>query len=70
MYKASKAEEEIKEGEKAVKTLGGKIKKVATFELKEVESERKIIVIDKVSSTPPKYPRGKNLPKTKPIVYL
>ena len=68
MYKASKAEDEIKDGEKAVKTLGGKIKKVETFSLSEVDSERKIIIIDKVSSTPLKYPRGKNLPKTKPIV--
>ena len=67
MYKADKAEEEIAAGEKAVKILGGKIEKIKQFSLREVNSERKIIYISKVSQTPPKYPRGKNLPKTKPL---
>lgn len=67
MYKAEKAEEEIKEGEKAIKTLGGKIEKIKEFVLAEVEGKRKIVYISKIASTPTKYPRGKNLPKTKPL---
>jgi len=68
MYKGSRAEEELKEGQKAIKELGGKVEKILNFNLDEVDSERKIIVIKKVAHTPIKYPRGKNLPKTKPII--
>lgn len=67
MYKASKAEEEIRLGQKAILALGGKVGGVLKFALEEVESERNVVVIDKKSSTPGKYPRGKNLPKIKPI---
>lgn len=68
MYKSQKAEEELAEGEKAIKTLGGSVEKTLSFNLEEVESERKIVLIKKIALTPSKYPRGKNLPKTKPIV--
>lgn len=68
MYKGSKAEEELKEGEKSIKTLGGKVSLIQKFFLKEVESERNVVVIEKLFPTPSKFPRGNNLPKTKPIV--
>ena len=68
MYKGSSADEELKAGEKAILTLGGKVEKVVNFSLKEVESERNIVVIKKINKTDKKYPRGKNLPKTKPIL--
>lgn len=68
MYKGSSADEEIALGNKAVITLGGEIEKVVNFNLDEVASERKVIIIKKVSKTDKKYPRGKNLPKTKPIL--
>ena len=68
MYKAEKAEEELLAGEKAVKTLGGKVEKVNEYNLSEVESVRKIVYIKKIAPTPAKYPRPKNLPKTKPII--
>lgn len=54
--KGAKAEEEIDEANKAIKTLGGKIKAKKTFELEET-GERMIITIEKVSPTPGKYPR-------------
>ncbi len=68
MYKGLSADEEIAIGTKAVKTFGGRIEKTLDFTLKEVESRRKIVIITKTNKTPPKYPRGKNLPKTKPIL--
>ena len=68
MYKGSRGEEELFEGQKAIIEFGGKFEKMLKFKLEEVESERNIIVVKKVSHTNPKYPRGKNLPKTKPIV--
>lgn len=68
MYKGSRAQEEIKEGQKAIKEFGGKLEKVDKYILTEVDSERNIVFIKKISKTNSKYPRGKNLPKTKPIV--
>jgi 16S rRNA (guanine527-N7)-methyltransferase len=68
MYKGSGAEEELLTGKKAILSMGGAIEKTLNFSLDEVESERKIIIIKKIAHTDKKYPRGKNLPKTKPII--
>jgi len=68
MYKGVTAEEELLNGKKAIQTLGGIVEKIQNKSLKEVDSERKFIIIKKTSKTDKKYPRGKNLPKTKPIV--
>ncbi|MBE7074160.1 MAG: 16S rRNA (guanine(527)-N(7))-methyltransferase RsmG [Clostridiales bacterium] len=67
MYKGSKSDEELALGKNAIRTLGGKVDKVLNFNLAEVDSERNIVVIEKISLTPVKFPRGKNLPKIKPI---
>ena len=68
MYKGQKVDEELETGKKAIEELGGKIKSIENFYLSEVESSRYIVVLDKIKHTPIKYPRSKNLPKTKPII--
>ena len=68
MYKGEKIEEELKLGKKAIVILGGEISKTHEFYLDEAESKRFVLEIKKVKHTDKKYPRGKNLPKTKPIV--
>ncbi len=54
--KGAKAEEEIEEAAKAIRTLGGKIRDKKTFELED-SGERTIITIEKVSPTAVKFPR-------------
>ena len=54
--KSAKADEEIEEGKKAVSVLGGKIIGKKTFSLEEA-GERSMILIEKFSPTPAKYPR-------------
>ena len=66
MYKGVKINEELQEGAKAIKLLGGQIKQTHKFILAE-EGERYILEIEKVSKTDKKYPRGKNKPRLKPI---
>lgn len=66
-YKASAAATEIQEGGAAIKKLGGKIRETIKLELPESDEERNIILIDKVSETPKKYPRRPGLPNKKPI---
>lgn len=54
--KSARAEEEIEEGKKAISVLGGTIREKKTFNL-ESAGERTVILIEKSSSTPGKYPR-------------
>ena len=65
--KGSSFEEEINEAQNALKILGGKIENIDKVTIDEIEAERANIVIRKIASTPNKYPRGKNLPRVKPI---
>ena len=66
-YKSKDTDEEIKEAEKAIKILGGKIEKTEEIPLNN-ETVRRLIFIKKIKECEKKYPRGKNLPKTKPIM--
>lgn len=54
--KGPQPEKEIYEAQKAITTLGGKIEAVHSFSLPDA-GERSIIVINKISHTPPNYPR-------------
>ena len=68
MYKSQKLQEELECGQTSIQVLGGKILNVLSFDINEIEAQRKILVIDKIKQCPKIYPRGKNLPKTKPII--
>ena len=63
-YKAN-AEDEIIEAKNAIKTLGGKIDKVKNYNLE--DAMRTLIVIDKISSTDKKYPRGNGKERKNPL---
>lgn len=67
MYKGNKLQDELKTGENAIKILGGETKKIEKYYLAEEESNREVLIIKKIQPTNKKYPRGKNLPKTKPL---
>lgn len=60
--------EELKEGEKAIRILGGKIENTFSFQLPLEESMRNIIVIKKEKKTPKKYPRKPGTPNKQPLV--
>lgn len=65
-YKSEKAEAEAATAGNAVALLGGRLR-----EIREVNVApgltRRLIVVDKIDPTPLKYPRGKNLPRLKPL---
>lgn len=65
--KAAAADEELKAGQKAIKVLGGELEQVHSFTLPVEESERNIMLIRKVKSTPKKYPRKPGTPNKSPI---
>ena len=66
-YKSYNIDEELAESEKAIKEFGGKIEKISEILLPNTDILRKLVIIEKISQTPLKYPRGLNKPKLQPI---
>lgn len=67
-YKSGKIDEELKQGEKAIKVMGGKLMNVVRFQLSGADADRTLIVIKKVEKTGKKYPRKAGMPSKSPIV--
>lgn len=59
--------DELKEAEKAINTLGGKVEDIKKFILPYSDITHYIIIIKKMSSTPTKFPRKPGKPSTNPI---
>ncbi|AQW20715.1 16S rRNA methyltransferase G [Lentilactobacillus curieae] len=65
--KASKAEDELDDADKAIDMLGGQVVSDHSFNLADTDEPRHIIVIDKVKQTPKKYPRKPGTPAKEPL---
>lgn len=65
-YKSEKAESEAEAAASAITLLGGRIREIREAFVA-TGLTRKLIIIDKIAPTPQKYPRGKNLPRLKPL---
>ncbi len=66
-YKGPEYAEEIKEAENALDTLGAEIKKIIELDVPGLEAERYLIVVEKKTETPEKYPRRAGIPKKRPL---
>ena len=62
-----KLEEELKDAEKAISILGGKIETVKEFQLPGTDADRTIVVIRKIKETPARFPRQAGKPSKEPI---
>ena len=60
--------EEINQAVKAISLLGGNLREVKRVDLDEFTDERRLVVIDKISPTPPHYPRRPGIPAKRPLV--
>lgn len=58
---------ELKEAKRAIKTLGGEVEKVVSFDLENC-GKRSLVIVKKVCATPQKYPRGNGKERKNPIV--
>ncbi|AVR01016.1 16S rRNA (guanine(527)-N(7))-methyltransferase RsmG [Oceanobacillus sp. M65] len=65
--KGAQVKEELSTSKAAVELLGGKTADTFSFTLPKEDSERSIVVIDKVRKTPKKYPRKPGTPNKEPI---
>ena len=66
-YKGGDVQQEVNDSINAIRTLGGQISEVKSINLPLEKGSRTLVIIKKVKSTPKVYPRGKNLPKIKPL---
>src|ERR1700752_2303139 len=58
---------EAQSAEKAMESLGGKLKELIPVKLPGISEERYLVVVDKVAATPPKYPRKPGIPAKQPL---
>jgi len=65
--KGPRADQELETAKKAIEVLGGKVRERVLVKNPYLESGREIIVIEKVSKTPTKYPRKAGKPSKNPI---
>jgi 16S rRNA (guanine527-N7)-methyltransferase len=59
---------EVTQAEKAITLMGGKLRELKAVELKELDDNRWLVIIDKVKSTPDAYPRRPGMPEKRPII--
>ena len=66
--KGSSLTEELKEATYAITLLGGKYKDIQKIYVQQIDAMRENVIIEKIKPTDKKYPRGKNLPRLKPLI--
>ena len=66
-YKSEKITEEMKQAEKAIAILGGKVKSQTEIYLPDSDIYRNLFAIEKVVACPKKYPRKAGLPAKEPL---
>jgi len=65
-FKGKNVDEEINQARRAIEILGGQVLGVEGRSLDE-ETVRHLVIIKKIKVTPKGYPRGKNLPRLRPL---
>ena len=66
-YKGEKLEAELAVSSKAIKVLGGTVRDRVSFELPGTDYFRELLVVEKTSATPARYPRKAGTPSASPI---
>ena len=67
-HKKGDIDQEVNQATRAITMLGGSLREVKRIELKEFTDQRYLLIIDKVSPTPKKYPRRPGMPSKRPLV--
>jgi 16S rRNA (guanine527-N7)-methyltransferase len=67
LFKMDDCDQELKDGDKSISTLGGKFHVKHSYELIQSEPKRCILEIEKVKSTPKQFPRKAGTPSKNPI---
>lgn len=62
------AEDETKDATYALKLLGGKVERIESIQLPDVEDPHYLVVVQKTDATPKPYPRNPGTPTRKPLI--
>ena len=65
--KKGEIDDEVAAAARAIDTLGGRLRGVRRVNLGELEEERALVVIDKLTPTPQRYPRRPGIPRKRPL---
>jgi len=65
--KKGQIDQEVSNAEKAITVLGGKLQQIKNIELSEFDDARCLVIIDKIRSTPDKYPRRPGVAGRRPV---
>ena len=60
-------QDELRRAERAIDVLGGQIEEVVPVDVDEIGEPRSLVVLAKVSPTPPAYPRRPGMPAKRPL---
>jgi 16S rRNA (guanine527-N7)-methyltransferase len=60
--------DEVEAAQKAIVTLGGRVQEIRPVAVPGLEGARHLVVLEKVSSTPPNYPRRPGMPTKRPLL--
>ncbi len=58
---------EVAAAQKAIETLGGRVRQVLPVMVPGLDAARHLVVLEKVSPTPPRYPRRPGMPAKRPL---
>ena len=67
LWRGQWAGEEAKAARSVIKSLGGRLQSVLPYQLADHPLQFHLVVIEKTSATPPKFPRREGLPKHQPL---
>jgi len=59
---------EVSRAARVLDALGGSLREVKRIDLEELSDERQLVIIDKVSATPHRYPRRPGMPSKRPLL--
>lgn len=68
VQKKGDIDKEVEQSQKAIALMGGRLREVQPIEIEELNDGRKLVVIDKIVSTPVNYPRRPGMPEKRPII--
>ncbi len=66
--KKGETDPEISQASQVISLLGGHLREIRRLDMEEFSDNRHLIIIDKVSPTPQKYPRRPGIPAKRPIL--
>lgn len=66
-YKSGSVGEELEQGRKAVKILGGEVEREDHFHLASADADRTLVIVRKKEQTPKRFPRKAGVPAKEPI---